>query len=113
MNTRPAIASSANTRAAFASFALEFLGKHRHERRIERALAEQAAKQVRKAEGDEERIGHQRRSERGGDEDVAQKAEHAAEQRQAADGSERSVELHRMSGVTVFGFRGKGARLTS
>ena len=94
MNTRPASASSANWRAASRPFALESLGEQRHEGGIERALAEQAAKQVGKAEGDEEGVGNRAAAEDGSDEDVAQEAEYAAQQGQAADGCEGAVELH-------------------
>ena len=64
MNTSPDIASSANGARRFAALALEPLGKQRHERRVEGALAEQAAKQVGEAEGDEERVGHGAAAER-------------------------------------------------
>ena len=94
MNTRPASASSANCARHLPPLALQALGKQRHERRIERALAEQAAEQIGKAEGDEERVGHRAAAEDGGDEDIAQKAEHAAQQGEAADGREGAVKLH-------------------
>ncbi len=61
-----------------APFALELFGKNRHERRIEGTLAEEPAEQIREAERDDERVGHPARSKRGGDQDVAQKAEDAA-----------------------------------
>ena len=62
------------------ALALETLGKQRHERRVERALAEQPAEQIGKAEGDEEGVGHRAAAEDGSNEDIAQKAEHAAQQ---------------------------------
>ena len=40
------------------ALALQPLGKQRHERRVEGALAEQAAEQIGEAEGDEEGVGH-------------------------------------------------------
>ena len=78
----------------FAALALEPLGEQRHECRVERALAEQAAEQIGKAEGDEEGVGHRAAAEDGSNEDVAHKAEHAAQQGQAADGREGAVKLH-------------------
>ena len=76
------------------ALALQALGKQRHEGGIEGALAEQAAEQVGKAEGDEEGVRHRPAAQRGGDQDVAKKAEDAAQQRQAADGRKGAVELH-------------------
>ncbi len=75
-------------------FALEALGEQRHEGGVEGAFAEQAAKQVGKAEGDEEGVGYGAAAEDGSDEDVAQKAEYAAQQGEAADSREGAVELH-------------------
>ena len=99
MNSRPANASSAKDVAACVRLVLEALGKHRHERRVERALAEQAAKQIGKSKGHEERIGDCAGAQRGGDENVADKAEHAADHGQPADGGEGTVEVHGRRGL--------------
>ena len=95
MKTSPDSASSANTRAEFLALALEPLGKQGHEGRVECALAEQPAKQVGEAERDEEGVGDRSAAERGGDQYVAKETEDAADERQAADGREGAVEVHR------------------
>ena len=52
-------------------FALQPLGKQRHEGRVESAFAEQAAEQVGKAERDVEGVRHPAGAEGPGEEDVA------------------------------------------
>jgi len=78
----------------FLAIRLEALGKERHEGRIEGALGEQSAEQVRDSEGDDERIRDRARAEHRGDQDVADKAEDAAHHGESADRREGAVELH-------------------
>ena len=49
-------------------------GEHRHEAGIEGAFGEQAAKEVRQAEGDEERVGYRPGAENAGDRQVTEEA---------------------------------------
>ena len=76
------------------ALAFQPFGKQRYERGVESPLAKQSAKQVGEAEGHEERIGDAVPDQRCRDQDVTQKSEDAADHRQAADGSEGTVEFH-------------------
>jgi len=60
------------------------LGEDRHESLRERALGEQPPQQVRDAEGDEEGVGGEAGAESAGDDEVAQVAQDAADESQAA-----------------------------
>jgi hypothetical protein len=76
------------------AIALVALCEQRHERGVERALAEQAAEEVGEAEGDDVGVGDRPGAEAGGDQDVAHEAEHAAHEREPADRGEGAVESH-------------------
>ena len=59
-----------------------------HEGRVERALAENGAKVIGQAEGDDERVGHEPSAERRRKHDVARETGDARQQREAADGKQ-------------------------
>ena len=73
---------------------MEALGKERDEGGIEGALGKQPAKQIGNAEGDEKGVGHGGGAEHGGDQNVADEAEHTASDGDGADGGEAADELH-------------------
>jgi hypothetical protein len=66
----------------------------RHERRIERALRQQPAEQVRDLQGDEECVGQRAGAENGRDRHVAQERESARQQGRAADGTDVARQGH-------------------
>src|SRR5437879_11913413 len=70
------------------------LGEDRHESLREGALGEEAPQQVRDAEGDEEGVGGQAGAEGAGDDEVAQVAQDAADEGQAADRGQGAQEVH-------------------
>ena len=69
-------------------------GEDRHEARVEGALGEQAAEEVRQLEGDEKGIGDRPRAQHGRHQDVADQAEHAARHGVATDRRGESSERH-------------------
>src|SRR5467141_1784919 len=70
------------------------LGEDRHESLRERALGEQPPQLVRDAEGDEEGVGGEAGAESAGDDEVAQVAQDAADEGQAADRGQGAQEVH-------------------
>ena len=72
--------------------------KNRDNRLRESAFCKQAAQQVRQFEGDKERISEHSGAEDSGDNEIANEAEDAREQRHSADGGEGFKKIH-------YGFR--------
>ena len=70
------------------------LGEERDERRVESAFGKQPAEHVGNAERHEEGVGRVRGAEHGGNQHVARKAEHAAQDGHRADSGEAAIELH-------------------
>ena len=93
--------------------AFDLLGEERHEGEVEGALGEEAAEHVRQGEGDEEGLRHRAGAEERGHDDVAGEAEHARDERPAADAEEGGEEadatlLHLLDACPCrSGFRGK------
>src|SRR5690606_14055937 len=83
------------TLGALDAVRLYLLGKERHECGVERTFGEKPAKEVRKAEGGVEHIGHRTGSKRRRHEGFAGKAEEPAAQRRSSDGREFPDEAHR------------------
>ncbi len=73
---------------------VQALGEQRNEGRVEGAFGKQAPEHIGHAEADEEGIGHGGGAEHGGDQHVADEAEHAAHDSHAADGQEPAIKLH-------------------
>ena len=84
-------------RRDLAAVAVKALGEERDEGSIEGAFGEQAAEQVRHAEGDEEGVSHGTGAKHRSDHHVADEAEHAAPDRHRADGGECAVKCHALS----------------
>ncbi len=76
------------------SLGVQTLGEERDEGRVEGAFGEQAPEHVGHAEADEEGVGDGRGAEHGGDQHVADEAEHAAHDSHPADGGEPAIKLH-------------------
>ncbi len=73
---------------------LDLLGKQRHEGSIESALGKKPAKQIGKAEGGVEDVGHRPGTERRRHQRFAGETEHAAAERRATDGRKFTYETH-------------------
>ena len=85
-------ANAGLTSSRLADLAVE----HRDERRREGAFGEQGAEHVGQAESDEKSVGREARPDIARLERVADKREDAADEGQAADGSQRTGEVHRL-----------------
>ena len=80
--------------ASFSPPAFEPLGEHRHEGRVEGAFRKQRAKQIGKAEGDDEGLRHRTGADDRCGEHVADEAQGAAHQREPAHRCRRFEERH-------------------
>ena len=81
-------------RRRLAAVAVKALGEERDEGRVEGPFGEQAAKQVRHAEGDEEGVSHGTGAKHRSDHHVADEAEDAAPDGHRPDGGECAVKCH-------------------